>query len=120
MSPRLTTSSTPSLRMSSATAFSAGRLPWMSETTAIFISRESPHDFERFFDALYGMDGKPFQLAHRALRRVGLRHDGDREAKLGRFAQAFLAARRRAHFARQADFSERDEALRQWPAAQRR
>src|SRR3990167_2017667 len=51
-------------------------------------------------------------------RRVGLGDDGLRETQFSGFAQAFLAALHRAHFARQTDFAEHHQLLRQRLVAQ--
>src|SRR5258706_1159614 len=61
----------------------------------------------------YALDRDDFEPVDILLRQVRFGNDRAGEAQLGRFLQAFLTARRRAHLAREPDFAEHRELARQ-------
>src|SRR5260221_5187460 len=69
-----------------------------------------PKPRDRLGDALDGDDLEPVYFL---LRQVRFGNDRTGKAQLGGFLKAFLTTRRRAHFAREADFAEYRELLRQ-------
>src|SRR6266446_4916940 len=70
----------------------------------------SPETRDRVRDSLDGDDLEPVDFL---LRLIGPGDDRLGEAELGGLLQPLLAARRRAHLAREADFAEHRELLRQ-------
>lgn len=63
----------------------------------------------RFFDASYGDDLDVWQRPSTGSWLIGFRNQRTGEAEFGRFAQAFLAARRWADFTSEADFAKNDQ-----------
>src|SRR6267378_7006787 len=61
----------------------------------------------------YALDRYDFEPVYALLRQVRSGNDRTGEAQLGRFLQAFLTARRGAHFAREPDFAEHRKLARQ-------